>query len=201
MAVVRCTRGHYFDNEKFSTCPHCTSHKTEWPESFSQRQTDSYAAEYIRKNRAGAEKEERAYTEKTDIERANIEKTNTEKTTGIYQNRESTRYAAGWLVCIKGEEYGCNYPLYAGFNRIGRSYGCDITLTDPMVSAKEHCSVIYEEKKNLFFVLPKDGNFVYVEEETVEGAQEIKSGQVITLGETQLELAVFCTGEKRWIKK
>ena len=201
MAVVRCTRGHYFDNEKFSTCPHCTSHKTEWPESFSGRQTDSYAAEYIRKNRAGAEKEENAGTEKTDIEKINTEKSNMKKTTGISQNCEPTRYAAGWLVCIKGEEYGCNYPLYAGFNRIGRSYGCDITLTDPMVPAKEHCSVIYEEKKNLFFVLPKDGNFVYVEEETVEGAQEIKSGQVITLGETQLELAVFCTGEKRWIKK
>ena len=23
MAVIRCNQGHYYDNEKFSRCPHC----------------------------------------------------------------------------------------------------------------------------------------------------------------------------------
>lgn len=186
MAVARCARGHYFDNEKFKVCPHCTSHKANVPELYSEMQADTYAAEYIRKNRAGAPQEEDA---------------DMEKTIGIYQSRTSSRYAAGWLVCIKGEEYGCSYPLYAGFNRIGKSRECDITLTDPLVSKQEHCSVVYEEKKNIFFVLPKDGCFVYVDEMIIGGAQELKNGQVVTVGETELEMVVFCAENKRWIKK
>ena len=185
MAVVQCARGHYFDNEKFVECPHCASPKTNEPESFFERQADTYAAEYIRRNRADAQKAD----------------ADTEKTVGICQSRSSSLYAAGWLVCIKGEDYGRNFPLYQGFNRIGKLHGGDIVLADPQVSAKEHCSVVYEEKKNLFFVVSKDGNFVSVDGKDACGALEIKNGQVISIGETQLELVVFCTGEKRWIKK
>ncbi len=74
-------------------------------------------------------------------------------------------------------------------------------LDDPQVSREEHCSVIYEEKKNVFYVFPKDGNLVYAGDEMVEQAQEVSSGEVITIGGTQLEFVAFCKGEKRWAKK
>ena len=35
----------------------------------------------------------------------------------------------------------------------------------------------------------------------VEQAQEVASGEVITIGGTKLEFVAFCKGEKRWAKK
>lgn len=113
---------------------------------------------------------------------------------------EAALYAAGWLVCTGGKDYGRDFPLYAGFNRIGRTSENDIVLTDEHLSKGEHCSVIYEEKKNVFYVVPKAGSLVYANDVLVEEAKEIKEGTVIMAGETELELVVFCKGEKRWEK-
>lgn len=113
---------------------------------------------------------------------------------------EAALYAAGWLVCTGGKDYGKDFPLYAGFNRIGRTSENDIVLTDEHLSKGEHCSVIYEEKKNVFYVVPKAGNLVYANDVLVEEAKEIEEGTAIMAGETELELVVFCKGEKRWEK-
>ncbi|MCM1160533.1 MAG: FHA domain-containing protein [Roseburia sp.] len=114
--------------------------------------------------------------------------------------REAVLYAAGWLVCTGGQDYGRDFPLYAGFNRIGRTSENDIVLTDEHLSKGEHCSVIYEEKKNVFYVVPRAGSLVYANDVLVEEAKEIEEGTVIMAGETELELVVFCKGEKRWEK-
>lgn len=185
MAIVKCANSHYFDNEKFSECPHCANlagggvQKEDFSESLEAQKVGSYAADYIRKNRMGAERDE-------------------EKTVGIYRKREYCGCTAGWLVCIEGEEYGRDFPLYAGFNRIGRSKENDVVLTDPQVSREEHCSVIYEEKKNVFYLFPKAGNLTYIGEVPVDEAKMIESGQVITVGQTRLEFVAFCVEEKRW---
>lgn len=183
MAIVQCASLHYYDNEKFNVCPHCArlAEKKQEKKPVQDEQIESYAMEYIKRNRA------------------EVKEGDSEKTIGIYQKRGAS-YTAGWLVCVKGAEYGRDFPLYAGFNRIGRAGDNDIVLTDAGVSREEHCSVIYEEKKNIFYILSKAGNLTYLEDMLLEQAQEIESGQVITVGETQLEFVAFCTGEKRWIK-
>lgn len=199
MAIIQCGAGHYYDNEKFSECPHCAmaaqagggeKESLTVALAHESRQVENYAVEYVKKN---AQAPLPNPTARRDAEE--------EKTISIYQKKGVSRCIAGWLVCVEGEANGKDFPIYAGFNRIGRSHSNDIVLDDPQVSREEHCSVIYEEKKNVFYVFPKDGNLVYAGDEMVEQAQEVASGEVITIGGTKLEFVAFCKGEKRWAKK
>ncbi len=195
MAIVKCGNSHFYDNEKYTECPHCAELKNSPNEDSvtvamvsQERQVENYAAQYLKQSAPGAHVS-------LSVDR------DSEKTVSIFEKKGIKGYTAGWLVCVKGEELGRDFPLYAGFNRIGRAYGNDIVLKDSQVSRQEHCSIIYEEKKNRFYLSPKGGNLVYLGEELLVGAQEIKSGQVITVGETKLEFAAFCIGEKKWAKK
>lgn len=194
MAIVTCQNGHFYDNEKFGECPHCAGPGTETQDSVTvamaqqSREVERYAMEYLKRS-----------APQTHVKISVQE--DEEKTVGLYQKRGMEKCTAGWLVCIAGEAYGRDFPLYAGFNRIGRGSGNDIRLNDNQVSRDEHCSVVYEEKKNVFYLTPKGGNLTYVGEEMVHQAQQIAGGDVITVGQTQLELAVFCTGDKKWAKK
>lgn len=202
MAVVRCSKSHYYDNEKYKECPHCAGASGGGIEQESvtvalqSQQVDNYAVEYVKRTSPAANLQNAASG--YDASRRGGDD---ERTVSIYEKKGVARFTAGWLVCVEGEEYGRDFTLYAGFNRIGRSAGNDIVLKDMQVSREEHCSIIYEEKKNIFYVMPKGGNLTYLDDEIISQAQEIKSGQIITVGDTSLEFMAFCTGEKRWEKK
>lgn len=203
MAVVQCENKHYYDNVKFAQCPHCAK----MAEGEMQRQTmvesrraGTYASEYIRQNMLRRQAAEKKEPKENAIQHNGMEGSGAGAGGGTEYGKEATLYAAGWLVCTGGGEYGRNFPLYAGFNRIGRTSENDIVLTDEHLSKGEHFSVIYEEKKNVFYVVPKAGNLVYANDVLVEEAREIEEGTVILAGETELELVVFCKGEKRWEK-
>lgn len=197
MAVVQCEKDHYYDNEEYEQCPHCAKLKEkgntrEEPPTVSivqeSRQIEKFVVEYLNKiseiNRSSAHTDE-------DLDR----------TISIFERQGLSKCISGWLVCIQGEEYGQSFPLYAGVNRIGRSHSNEIVLNDPKVSREEHCSVIYEEKKNIFYLFPKAGNLVYIGDEAVKQAQELKHGQIATIGEAKLEFVAYCMGEKKWVKK
>ena len=247
MSIVQCKNSHYYDDERYSECPHCAEQKakgTMEEESatvaFAAQQVENYAIEYIRQNAQNQQVNINPAVEREASFLQNPKPYQTPygsnqgavpgayapygggtgavsdayasyrgsgadpdegKTISIYEKQGISRCIAGWLVCTKGEEYGRDFPLYAGFNRIGRSKSNDIVLRDPQVSRDEHCSVIYEEKKNIFYILPSAGNLVYVEDELLDQARQLESGKVIALGDTQLEFVAFCTGEKRWEKK
>ena len=197
MAIVQCQNGHYYDNEKFNGCPHCAALAEGGTQQDSvtvalaqeARQVENYAVEYLK--RTAPQQAPAPAAVQRDME----------KTVSLYEKEGVSECIAGWLVCTEGEEYGKGFPLYAGFNRIGRSRSNDIVLTDPHVSREEHCSVIYEEKRNVFYLFPKDGNLVYAGEGLVEQAQQITEGQDITIGETHLKFVPYCKGEKKWEKK
>lgn len=224
MAVVKCINSHYYDDEKYSECPHCARMAESGagesvPAALEAQKVGNYAEEYIRKNLAGApgavgvgqddvcakpaimSQGQEFVDEAAGMSGSKATEEDMEKTVSIYEKRRISRCTAGWLVCVNGADYGRDFPLYAGFNRMGRNPDNDIILTDIHVSGEEHCSVIYEEKKNIFYILPKAGSLTYLGEEMADCAKEIKGGQVITVGETQLELVVFCIGDKRWPKR
>ncbi len=105
----------------------------------------------------------------------------------------------GWLVCTKGRDYGKDFSLHAGFNRIGRDAAeCDIILKDECVSAAEHCAVFYDERKNVFYLFPNADYISYIDGQPAANIREIKSRQTIRIGDTCLEFAAFCEGDKSW---
>ncbi len=115
------------------------------------------------------------------------------------QNRQKACCTVGWLVCTKGRDYGKDFSLHAGFNRIGRDAAeCDIILKDECVSAAEHCAVFYDERKNVFYLFPNADYISYIDGQPAANIREIKSRQTIRIGDTCLEFAAFCEGDKSW---
>ncbi len=193
MAVIKCEMGHYYDNEKFSGCPHCEKKgdanvrgmEDSVTVAMDRQMTEEYAVQYVKSQTAGQYVE--LHTEKTHSDRG---------------EQEEHKYIAGWLVCTEGPSEGKDYRLYAGFNRIGRGSSNDVVLTtDMQVTREVHCSIIYEEKKNVFYVMPQAGCLTYLGDEIVDQAVEISNGDVVKVGASSLELVTFCYGDRKWEKK
>ena len=121
------------------------------------------------------------------------------KTVGIYADAE-TEPVVGWLVCIKGDEcQGESFNLKAGKNMIGRGAGMDVMIPEPTVSRDKHAVITYEPKKRIFLIQPGDGNgMVYLNDELLMTFSEIKSRDIIQLGEAMFMFYPFCGPEFTW---
>lgn len=105
----------------------------------------------------------------------------------------------GWLICMNGDERGKDYRLHAGKNFIGRSTSMDVVLIDDKsISRDKHCSIVYDPKGNIFFVSAEGGNLVYLNGELVNDPGELKEGNLITVGETELMFIPFCREGRIW---
>jgi len=105
----------------------------------------------------------------------------------------------GWLICMTGAEKGKDYRLHSDKNFVGRSTSMDVVLVDDKKIAREkHCSVIYDPKGNQFYVAVENGNTTYLNQQMITETKELKEGDVITIGDTELVFVPFCKGERVW---
>lgn len=191
MAVVKCENGHFYDNEKYSACPHCANQLDladgdEHTVSLSDNLIEQAIAIHLKTG------EKQSYT---DVDYDD------EKTISIFSVNKGNDFVTGWLVCVDGPEKGRDYRLHYGFNKIGRSRSLDIYLEeDRQISRDAHCAVVYEYNKNEFFVMPQDGNLVYLNDAMLTEPQRLSTGDIISLGATKLEFIAFCRGMRKWEK-
>lgn len=189
MSITQCLRGHFYDDEKYSTCPSCAQ-----PSGLRWQLDDQKTVSLD-----SMESEEEVtvrLTAETPVKQSYIADWDSEKTVAL-SGTEEPLLLSGWLVCIQGPVKGKDYRLYPGFNRIGRSLGSDICLQDPQVS-ETHCSVAYDQKSRRFFLVPGKGTAVYTEDKLIQKAVELQEGSKICLGSSVLELIPFCKGEHVW---
>ncbi len=159
--MLRCNKGHYYDETKFMMCPYCGI--------FSE--------------------EEEPLTQKIN---------DTSQKEPVLPILSSPNYTTGWLVCVKGKDMGKDYRIFAGNNFVGRDYGMDIRIeSDEMVSRKNHCSVVYEKRERRFYIVPME-NFVHLDGKLLNKAEEIQSGQEVTIGNTTLVFVAFCGKDRAW---
>lgn len=200
MSVVRCSQGHYFDDEKFSKCPHC----------------GIFANLKLEANRPeGKECEERtiAFSSETNSLKEALERTvalestqtneaDDQKTVGFYSSSKGTDFVTGWLVCVDGPEKGRDYKLYHGFNHIGRGYDMTVCIVDDVhISRDNHCSVVYDNKSNTFSLVPSGGNLIYKGGEPVSQPVPLLSGDLIQIGGSEFEFIAFCREGRVWEKE
>ncbi len=78
----------------------------------------------------------------------------------------------------------------------------DVALVDDKtISREKHCAVIYEPKRNVFYVSAEGGNLVYLNGELLETSKELKEDDEITIGNTTLIFIPFSRGERKWEEK
>lgn len=124
------------------------------------------------------------------------------KTIGVPSNSRKNYFVTGWLVCIEGPDKGHSFNLYYGYNTVGYSRENQVCLMeDASVARKVHCSVVYEDRKNRFFLIPEEEFVTYLNDTQVLQGIELHTGDKIRVGESELEFVAFCREMRKWSRE
>ncbi len=195
MNLTRCENGHFYDAERFDSCPHCNQASVS-----TVLQDDDGNKEYTMPldNSAAAASNGLKSLEKeiTDVKET---EDGSQATIG-YFGAVSTEPVVGWLVAIEGSNFGEDFKLKSGRNFIGRSTDMDVALTgDSSISRDKHAIILYEPKGNVFLVQPGDAKeLFYLNDKVVLTANEINAYDVLSLGGTKLLFIPCCSDKFNW---
>lgn len=171
--MVRCPNGHYYDASIYSKCPHCTG-----------------ITEQIKICEVcGESYDAKKYTSCPHCQEKG--------TVALFQKN-----VVGWLVAIKGPHKGKDFRLQTGRNFIGRDDIMDVCLRyDNAVSRNKHAVLLYEPKGCTFFITPGESHeLAYLNGEVLLDAKPLKSGDILTLGRSNLMFVPFCSADFNWEK-
>lgn len=191
MNLTRCENGHFYDAERYGSCPHCDQQTISTvvetpgddPNMYTQPLTPTGSYDNDLKGLI-------------DDTTMNI---NGEVTVGYFGDVE-TDPVVGWLVSVEGSNFGQDFKLKTGRNFIGRSNSMDISLTDDAsISREKHAIVLYEPKSNIFLVQPGDAKeLFYLNDKVVLNATELEAYDVLSIGATKLLFVPCCSSKFNW---
>ena len=93
------------------------------------------------------------------------------------------RKLVGWLVSYTLDAMGVDFKLYEGRNIIGRDADCNITIPDPMMSAKHAVLLFRANKYSLTDSQSSHGTFVNDADIELEPCY-LNDGDIIRMGKT-----------------
>ncbi len=199
MNLVRCDRGHFYDGDKFSQCPHCA------PNEDDREVTISIEHEVKGEERNTVQT---ATNETLSLKDAVAASTTSiadddddmGKTVRFYDDVAGSEPCVGWLVGVNGETFGECFALTSGKNFIGRSNDMDVVLLkDNKVSRNKHAILIYEPKSRMFIAQPGESKeLFYLNDEVVLNNQQMKKNDVLLIGDTKLMLIPCCDEQFCW---
>lgn len=205
MNLTRCSSGHFYDADKFDTCPHC-SKSAGAPNMNSNtvpadtavtmgrpQETVGRMPETIAQNNTSTP------TENKDLKLAVDD---VQKTVGKFNVKKGKEPVVGWLVCVDGPHKGEDFRLRMGKNFIGRAQGMDVVLSnDNSVSREKHSIIVYEPKGNMFIIQSGESKELsYLNDALVLAPQVLKPYDTITLGNSSLVFVPFCNESVTWEK-
>lgn len=209
MNLIQCNNGHFYDEERFSCCPFCnktasgylTSDANVTKMELTSDATDSGfdwgGGSGNKQTKDGSTHNEIGETLSSVVSQVQQEDDD-EKTT--YFENEAGKPVVGWLVCIEGAHFGNDFKLRLGGNFIGRSAEMDVAISgDSSVSRKKHAVVIYEPKNNMFIIQPGESKgLTYLNDQVILSPTEMKSNDIIQIGNTKLMFIPCCTDKFTW---
>lgn len=196
MKIEKCSQGHFYDSEKYESCPFCAEQGAAKRTSAKPCTEESFPGQIMGK----AREQESHFNEWAEAAKVYDEN----RTVLDFESDRLMvhRFVTGWLVCVEGPERGRDYRLRFGFNQIGRSHKMDVCIfEDDEISRGIHCSVVYEDRKNVFMLVPGNGTFTYKDDRLLENPVRLMSGDRFRIGETVLEFIAFCREGVTWEEK
>ncbi len=181
MAIIKCEKGHFYDNVKYGECPHCKAEANKPSSAGDDSKTIAkIAGDKMKKNlislAAGGD----------------------ERTVGIFSGKKDIAPVVGWFVCVDGPEKGRDWRIANGRNFVGRSYKTDIALSaDEQVSRENHCSVVYDPKSNVYSLVPGE-SMVYHKGNEVTSPINLEAYDLITVGQTTLQFVPYLRKGVEW---
>ncbi len=198
MAISKCNNGHFYDNSKFDSCPHCEQaplkRRAIGEEMTRFEFSPNSSAPFDGTNAAAAAQQ--AIPRQVNLGAAAAADP---KTVGIYSSSLGIDPVVGWLVCIKGGEKGRSYQLHAGRNFCGRDYKMAICLPDDaLISRENHCSIIFEPKQIAFSLIRGTGESVWVNEQPLTDSMRLNGDEIIKIGSSELVFIPYCKIGRVW---
>lgn len=226
MNLTKCANGHFYDPEKYASCPYCgngqpasemkvtasmgeaqrldnTVSVVDMGELSGQAPSNggngnTVSIETIKK---GGDKNQTSGTNNTVVEHPNVVIQNDEqKTVSYFDKAIGSEPVVGWLVCTEGNNFGEDFKLKSGGNFIGRGREMDISLSgDPSVSRNKHAIVVYEPKNNMFLMQPGESRELsYLNGQVVLSTTQLSAYDVIQVGSTKLMFVPCCSDKFKW---
>lgn len=172
MQLERCENGHMYNSTRFSECPYCKIDDNDIiDEQFEEEKL--IVPDQIDEN---------------------------EKTIAYWVNEQRIEPVVGWLTCIKGEDIGKDFKIVSEKNYIGRADEMHITINgDNTISRKNHVIIVYNPKQRNFMLIPGEGTgLVYLNNDALYAPRELKSYDVIEIGNTKFVFIALCGEHFDW---
>lgn len=201
MNLIICPNGHYYDADKYQSCPHCNNYGGVSTTIPADTDDGGIPVTVPMDQPTDIPKPTIPSTEPmSSILPDNDDKSDIQKTVGFYEQDMGMEPVVGWLVCVEGKHKGKDYRLTSGRNFIGRSQKMDVVIEgDPSVSREAHAVVIYEPKGNIYMIQPGvSKELSYLNDQVVLEAKAIKVNDVITVGATKLMFIPCCSSKFQW---
>ena len=194
MNLIRCAQGHFYDSDAYGSCPYCIN-----PMGYPQ--PGPYTA------MPGDKTLPPSFGDPDKTLPPSFG--NPDKTVSIFNRNagksaggaaETVQPVVGWLVCVKGADYGRDYRLVAGHNFIGRGREMNVNIAgDPGVSRSKHAILTYDPMQNAYFVQPGDSHeLCYLNGSVVLEHAMLKPNDRLSLGNTTLLFIPCCSDGFRW---
>lgn len=227
MNLTKCGNGHYYDADKYSSCPHCgKNEELDDDVTVNMEQTGTFGS---RTEEAGVTGQrigqagpagQRPAQDTSARQQTGPDKMRTvsladavhvaaapaasvpdeDKTVSYYGGSMGIEPVVGWLVCVEGEMLGKAYELKNGKNFIGRASNMDVVLAgDPNVSRERHAVVVYEPKGRVFIAQPGESReLFYMNDQVVLMNAEMHARDVLSVGKTKLMFIPLCGPDFSW---
>ena len=126
-----------------------------------------------------------------------------EKTVGFFHLNNpkiAVEPVVGWLVCVRGKDFGRSFNLKSGRNFIGPDSSMDVSIPgDKSISRQCHAVILYDPKSKMFLVQPGTSReLFYLNDKVVLGVEEIAPYQILTIGNTDLMFVPCCCEQFNW---
>jgi len=200
MRMVTCRNGHYYDQEKYSTCPYCsntTGIDIQTRETLVAGEDDSEKTAIYGAGLSGAGVGEDEKTVYNAAAAPSPDSENPKKK----ESEETPILLAGWLVVISDRGKGKDYSLTFGLNTIGRSENNHVSIQngDSSISREKHAVIIYDYENNIFFIKHEDGQYLsYLNGEVLLEAKQLKANDIVKVGSTELIFIPLCSDRFSW---
>lgn len=215
MNLTKCVNGHYYDADKYSSCPHCNKaneanddvtvnmDRTEPAFSYETTSKSATMPGYVTRPSVKPQQGTVSLMDAVSVASAPVSTPVTDdndKTVSYYGGSLGIEPVVGWLVCIDGEMKGKAFELKNGKNFIGRSKGMDIVLEgDPNVSRERHAIVTYEPKGRMFIAQPGESReLFYMNDKVVLMNVEMHDRDILSIGKTTLMFVPLCGPNFTW---
>lgn len=170
MNLIKCEKNHFYDAEKFPSCPHCSNEQ------------------------AGIKAEKLLGQNQHDINTAKPQDAQ------YPDNTPTRRKTVGWLVCISGTVLGESFCLREGENHIGRAANMDIALLyEPTVSRKTHAIIVYEPNQQSCIFYPQQSSQTLCNGHTVQNKRILKNQDILTFGTCTFIYIALCGKTFSWL--